>query len=82
MVTANIEARVLVPMASALAEKVREGGVLVLSGILREQEDVIREAFEASFETLEVLAQDGWIALVLRRLGPLPNRASAAQLPR
>ena len=56
--------------------------MLVLSGILREQEDAIREAFEASFETLEVLAQDGWIALVLRRLGALPSRASAAQLPR
>ena len=80
--TANIEARVLVPMASALAEKVREGGCSSSRAFFANKKTVIREAFEGSFETLEVLAQDGWIAVVLRRLGPLPSKASAAQVPR
>jgi ribosomal protein L11 methyltransferase len=66
VVTANIEARVLVPMAPVLTARVRPGGTLILSGILREQRDEVERAF-VDFEVLEAPGQDEWIALVLRR---------------
>ena len=39
VVVANIEARVLIPMAPALGARVAPGGLLVLSGVLAGQED-------------------------------------------
>lgn len=65
MVVANIEARVLVPMAPALIARVRTGGSLVLSGILSEQaQDVI-----GAYAPLRVEAtheSGGWVALEFR----------------
>jgi ribosomal protein L11 methyltransferase len=64
VVVANIEARVLVPMAKELAAKVAPGGVLVLSGILLPQKDEVRAAYPDLELTLE-LAKGEWVALVL-----------------
>ncbi len=64
-VVANIEARVLIPMADLLGAKVAPGGLLVLSGILVPQRDDVRAAY-ARF-TLTAAPQKGeWVALVLR----------------
>jgi ribosomal protein L11 methyltransferase len=65
-VLANIEARVLVPMAEALASTVAPGGTLVLSGILVGQEDEVRAAYPG-FELVEAPSAGEWISLVLRR---------------
>ena len=67
---ANIEARVLVPLAAAIASRVAPGGLLVLSGILVPQKDDVRAAYAPLGFTL---APDGeqvkgeWVALSLRR---------------
>lgn len=72
VVLANIEARVLIPMAAALAARVAEGGTLLLSGILDGQEGEVAGAF--SVEKIEnalilraTLAEGEWRALVLVR---------------
>jgi ribosomal protein L11 methyltransferase len=66
VVTANIEARVLIAMAEPLARCVGPGGVLILSGILEPQASEVRAAFPAL--VLEEAATFGeWIALVLER---------------
>lgn len=66
LVVANIEARVLVPMARALMSKVKLGGTLVLSGILTDQEDDIRAAYKKM--SVERIPHDGeWIAVVLQK---------------
>jgi ribosomal protein L11 methyltransferase len=65
-VVANIEARVLVPMAPELGAKVAPGGLLVLSGILVPQQDSVREAY-AAFELIAAPSKGEWVALVLRR---------------
>jgi ribosomal protein L11 methyltransferase len=65
-VLANIEARVLVPMAEALAATVEPGGMLVLSGILVGQEDEVRAAYP-SFEQLAAPVAGEWVSLVMRR---------------
>jgi ribosomal protein L11 methyltransferase len=66
VVTANIEARVLIPMARELEARVARGGMLVLSGILDGQQDEVRSAF-GDLELLRAPAEGEWIALVLSR---------------
>lgn len=65
-VVANIEARVLIPLADAIASRVSPGGWLVLSGILRGQEDDVRAAY-AALDLVEIPADGEWVAIVLRR---------------
>jgi ribosomal protein L11 methyltransferase len=65
VVVANIEARVLTPMAPALASRVAPGGLLVLSGILAPQGEDVRAAY-GPFGLEERIAKGEWIALVLR----------------
>ncbi len=65
VVVANIEARVLIPMAPELSAKVARGGLLVLSGILLPQEHDVAQAY-APF-TVEAAPKRGeWVAIVLR----------------
>ncbi len=65
VVVANIEARVLVPMAKELSAKVAKGGLLVLSGILLPQEPEVIAAY-APFEVLGAPKKGEWVAIVLR----------------
>lgn len=65
-VVANIEARVLVPLAPAIAARVDAGGQLVLSGILRGQEDDVVGAYPG-FTLVETTRDGEWVALTLRR---------------
>jgi ribosomal protein L11 methyltransferase len=65
VVVANIEARVLVPMAPALSARVQPGGLLVLSGILAPQQDEVRAAY-ADFALEDAPGKGEWVALVLR----------------
>ena len=73
IVVANIEARVLVPLASAIASRVAPGGLLVLSGILLPQRDEVCAAYAPrlgfALEPGGVRVKGEWIALALRR-GP------------
>jgi len=64
VVVANIEARVLIPMAPALAATVQPGGLLVLSGILSGQEADVAAAYEGLRQ--ERLDREGeWVSLSL-----------------
>jgi ribosomal protein L11 methyltransferase len=65
LVAANIEASVLIAMAAPLARCVKPGGVLVLSGILRERAEEVRRAF-APLELTASPERGEWSALVLR----------------
>ncbi len=67
-VVANIEARVLIPLAGALAPKVRPAGTLVLSGILAGQEDEVAAAYPG-FDVETVDREGEWVSLTLRRRG-------------
>ena len=71
LVVANIEARILIPMAKDLAARVEPGGLLLLSGILVPQKDDVRAAY-AEMELLDAPALGEWVLLALRdpRSGP------------
>ena len=65
LVIANIEARVLIPMAPALCDHLAPGGLLMLSGILAEQQAEVERAYP-QLERVSVEHQGEWIALVLQ----------------
>lgn len=69
VVLANIEARVLLPMADTLAALVAPGGWLVLSGILDAQADEVARRYEAcaGLGPARRTAEGGWVALRLER---------------
>jgi len=65
LVVANIEARVLVPMAKELSRRVAPGGLLLLSGILVAQRDEVRDAYP-HMELLDAPVLGEWCLLALR----------------
>jgi ribosomal protein L11 methyltransferase len=66
VVVANIEARVLIPIASELARHVAPGGLLLLSGILVPQKDDVRAAYP-DMDVVASPAMGEWTLLALRR---------------
>lgn len=66
LVLANIRPKILIPSAPAIAACVAPGGIAVLSGILDEEGDAVREAYP-QLELIERLRDADWCALVLRR---------------
>lgn len=66
LVLANIEARVLIPLAGPIAARVAPGGTLVLSGLLvGQEEDVIAAYPGLRCEVRPTMGE--WAAVVLRR---------------
>jgi ribosomal protein L11 methyltransferase len=66
LVLANIEARVLIPLASVLAARVASGGRLLLSGLLHADAAAVRDAYP-EFVELERPVRGDWCALVLQK---------------
>lgn len=67
VVVANIGVRVLHEVAPELVERLRPGGLLVLAGLLDQQVDEI-VAVCAGCDEVERRREEGWTAVVLRRL--------------
>ena len=64
LIVANIRPSVLIPIAPALARRLRPGGLLVLSGILGEEGDTVAEAYAAEGLTSRGESHQGeWSAL-------------------
>ncbi len=67
-VLANIRPDVLVPNAAAIFDRVGEGGLAVLSGILAEEADEVRRAYEAAGARTRAAAEiDGWTLVEAHR---------------
>ncbi|WP_305045238.1 50S ribosomal protein L11 methyltransferase [Geoalkalibacter sp.] len=68
IVLANILAEENVRLAAELTARLAPGGVLILSGILQEKEDLVRAGFAAfALDGPEVRTQDEWVCLAYRR---------------
>jgi ribosomal protein L11 methyltransferase len=63
IVLANILSNTIIQLAGMLAALVRPGGMLVLSGILREQAEAVRQAFSHAFDFEMETEAEGWILL-------------------
>ncbi|MCA9581029.1 MAG: 50S ribosomal protein L11 methyltransferase [Myxococcales bacterium] len=68
-VLANIEARILVPLARDIAARVKPGGWLVLSGVLDGQQGEVLGAYPG-FSLASERRENDWVALLLRAESP------------
>lgn len=68
IVLANIEARVLIPLAAEIGKRVERGGLLFLSGILVGQESDVRAAYP-EFDCLLQPVEGEWVSLTLKKRG-------------
>lgn len=66
IVVANIVADVLTFIANDLKNVLKEGGVLVLSGILDKYESKVLKFYQ-DFEIEEKITQDEWVTLILKQ---------------
>lgn len=68
LVFANILMRPLIRLAPKLVRAVEPGGTLILSGLLRTQAPLVREAYESRGLLLErMIPKEAWQTLVFRR---------------
>jgi ribosomal protein L11 methyltransferase len=78
LIVANLFAEALVDLRDLLLARLEESGGVVLSGILKEQEEMVRSAYEEKGCVSEKRVQnEEWVTLVVRRI--TDDRAS---LPR
>ncbi|MCI0337446.1 MAG: 50S ribosomal protein L11 methyltransferase [Acidobacteria bacterium] len=67
LVLANLTADVIIPLAADFPEVVKPQGILITSGILREQRDEVRAALEGQkFEVIEEKPDGEWVTSALR----------------
>lgn len=67
VVVANILAGPLIELNSVIADYVKPGGALVMSGILPSQADAVMAAYQHQFDFDAVVEQDEWIRLSARK---------------
>lgn len=68
MVFANITAEVLILLAPSVVDHIKEGGILILSGIIRERLQAVKEAYaKLGFILLKEREKGSWLALVLKK---------------
>lgn len=68
LIFANILAEPLVLLAAEIVAALNPGGIAILSGLLVEQEDQVRKAYEDKGVTVEAREPlDGWATLVVRK---------------
>src|SRR5690606_14818656 len=63
VVVANILAGPLVSLAPQITALVQSGGRLALSGILAEQTDEVRAAYEGAFDLDPTAIKEGWVRI-------------------
>jgi ribosomal protein L11 methyltransferase len=66
VVIANIIADVIIMISKDLKSKVKNGGILILSGIIDKYFDKILKKFK-DFDTIEIIQKDEWYTLVLQK---------------
>ena len=67
IITANIVADVLIAMKDIFRRKIKDGGTLIISGIITERKDEVVSAVEgAGFETVLSADGEGWAAVMLK----------------
>ena len=70
VVLANITGEILVRLAPSMPKKLKQNGVLILSGIIESRLDMVKAAYESEGLSLEKEQKKGeWYALVFKRKG-------------
>lgn len=68
LIAANLLSGILLSIVLEIVDRLEEGGIAILSGMLCGQEEEVREAYEAAGLMLrEAVVADKWVTLVLSR---------------
>jgi len=68
LIVANILASVIVSMLEDVAEVLNEGDIFICSGIIAEEQGMVVDALtKHQFTIVEILEENGWVAIVGRR---------------
>jgi ribosomal protein L11 methyltransferase len=68
VIVANIVADVLVFIASDLTKRLKDGGVLILSGIMDKYEEKVLKAYK-KYELTQRIVENEWVTLVVTKKG-------------
>ncbi len=68
LVMANIEGHILAGMKNDLIRLTGPGGLLLMSGILKERNPELLQCFEEQFETIKEICLKEWYGVVLRNI--------------
>lgn len=67
MIIANIQKNILLELAEGFGERINQNGILILSGLLEPDHNVISEKYSKyGFSELDFIKMDDWIGLVLK----------------
>ena len=68
LVVANIQKNILLELSSDLKEKLKENGILILSGLLvSDQKEILKKYSLLQLEKIDFLQIDEWIGIVLKK---------------
>lgn len=68
LITANIQKNILLDIAADILLRLKNKGVLILSGLLKEDEEDVKSAYSSlGLEFIETQTMEAWIALVFNR---------------
>lgn len=69
IVLANIQRNVLIEMANQIKEKLKIGGLAILSGLLFEDKEEINQVYSSlNFSIVDKIHEDEWIGLVYKKV--------------
>ena len=68
LVLANIQKNPLLSLASQIVKKIKLNGILILSGLLNEdEEDILKEYLKLGLEKIETNSMNEWISIVFNK---------------
>lgn len=68
LILANINRNILIDISEEIAKRIKRDGIVILSGILTEDEDIIKESYkQQGLSYLETFSEDEWIGVVFRK---------------
>lgn len=68
LILANIQKNILIEIADEISNKIKKGGIVILSGLMiGDESDVISQYKAVGFGLVETKTMDEWIALVLKK---------------
>jgi len=70
MIIANIQKNILLELAEGFKSRIKQNGILILSGLLEMDRDAIKEKYSAfGFTEIDYLKMDEWIGVVFKAMG-------------
>lgn len=70
VVVANILADVIIPLSKVIPAQMKQGGIFITSGIIKEKEQEVEEAIRANteLEIIETTYQKDWVSITARKV--------------